>query len=75
MTGVVMGNDAYDEIMDRQGTVLIEEAGRSSSAALFWIAITGGRICSISSFFFFFSCIGGNGRFDRCVAFPLFVVR
>jgi hypothetical protein len=41
--------------------------------ALFWMIITGGRICGISSFFF--SCIGGNGRFDRCVAFPLFVVR
>jgi hypothetical protein len=73
MTGVVMGNDAYDEIMDRQGTELIEEGGRSSSVALFWMIITGGRICGISSFFF--SCIGGNGIFDRCVAFPLFVVR
>jgi hypothetical protein len=73
MTGVVMGNDAYDEIMDRKGTELIEEAGRSSSAALFWMIITGGRICGISSYFV--SCIGGNGRFDRCVAFPLFVVR
>jgi hypothetical protein len=74
-----MGNDAYDEIMGRKGTELIEEASRSSSAALFWIVITGGRICGISSFlllfFFFFSYIGGNGRFDRCVAFPLFVVR
>jgi hypothetical protein len=72
MTGVVIGNDAYDEIMDRKGTELIEEAGRSSSAALFWMVMIGGRICGIS---FFFSCIGDNGRFDRCVAFPLFVVR
>jgi hypothetical protein len=46
-----MGNDAYDEIMDRKGTELIEEAGRSSSAALFWMVITGGRICGISFFF------------------------
>jgi hypothetical protein len=71
MTGVVIGNDAYDGIMDRKGTELIE-AGKSSSAALFWMVMTGGRICGIS---FFFSCIGDNGRFDRCVAFPLFVVR
>jgi hypothetical protein len=35
MTGVVIGDHAYDEIMDKKGTELIEEAGRSSSTALF----------------------------------------